>query len=181
MDLDPLFRDTAPARAYTRADEVLEDLPESTFHRVIMRVKLEEYKDDVASTRHVLTYEARAADLSAVDVIFMHLPEKWQGPAANVADALSSAIEDTGRIKPVLAIGDQVVMGDAFLRKPKTTGIGGIGTILGGQGTIASAQWVECERVAPDGTRQTVVREIFDVVGQARRQAGERLDARQVR
>ena len=180
-DLDPLFRETNPGRASTRAEEVLDDLPEAAFHRVLLRVTLEEYKDDVADSRPILTYEAKAADLSAVAVLLAHVPELWQGPAESVEAALSAAIQDTGRVKPVLAIGGQVVTGDAFLQKPRTGGIGGIRTMLGRREPIASAYWVEFVLVAPDGTRQTVVREIFDRVGPARRKAGQRLDAGQIR
>src|SRR5205823_5445109 len=77
--------------------------------------------------------------------------------------------------------------GEPFRQKlPTRKGIGGVGDLLGGSGTrrpvpIATAESIEFEFTDPDGKKATVVREIFDVAGKARRIAGKTLSAEEVR
>jgi hypothetical protein len=195
VDIDPSFGDAVVGQAHARRETTFDRLPEELFHRVTLRLRVEEYavmlqgEADVKPTiREVLTYTAKAADLSGVDVVLAHEPENWKGPAANLQDALSSAIESTGRVKPILVVGDRVIVGDQpFQQKlPTNKGIGGVSSQLGGKGSrtplpIATAAWLDLEFMSPDGRKVSIVRDIFDMVGKARRAAGRTLSAQEVR
>lgn len=186
VDLDPSFNDSTPGRAHTRAKEILGELPDSVFHQVRIRVRVEEYAEGPPSSREILTYTARASDLSGRTVLLSHVPENWRGPAGSVSGAIAAAIEDTGRVKPILLIGEQVVSGEPFYQRPPGGGIGSIGSLLGGEGTrkpipLAAAEFLEVEFVSPGGRAESVVREIFDLVGPARRAAGQPLSPEELR
>ena len=111
----------------------MESLPEELFHRLALRGSAEEYTGDRPATREALTYEARAADLSGVDLVLSHQPENWRGPAKSVQAALAAAIADTGRIRPVLETQDKsFVKGEPFrIAPPSSKGMGGISTLSG--------------------------------------------------
>ncbi|MDZ4339462.1 MAG: transglutaminase domain-containing protein [candidate division NC10 bacterium] len=194
VDLDPSFGDAAPGRTFARSEQPLDVLPEALFHRVNIRIRLEEYAIMVTgdaqvkpASRDILTYTAKAADLSGIDLVLSHQPENWKGPVTGLQEAIASAITSTGRVKPVLLVGDQPITGEAFRQKPPTgAGIGSITDLLGGAGTrkpvpVATSEWLEFEFIAPDGRKEAVVREIFDLVGKARRAAGRGLSADEVR
>jgi hypothetical protein len=180
VDLDPSFLNAGLGQTFGKTLESLTALPDTLFHRITLRVRLEEYTGQEPSNREILTYAANAADLSGTDVILAYQPENWRGPD------FTSAIVDTGRVKPVLIVGGQLLAGEPFLPKLKTTGIGSIPNLLGGEGTrkdvaIASAAWLDIEFVGPGGQRETVVRELFDLVGKGRRATGVRLSKDELR
>lgn len=193
VDLDPSFADSTPGRAVAKVDETFETLPDPVFHRVSITGRVEEYPyitegnvDSKPSTREIFQYSARAADLAGVHVLFTHQPENWQVLAESLTSALAAVMEDTGNIKPVLLIGEEVKTGALFRRRVKTTGLGGLGNLLSGAGTreavpIATAEWLEFEFAGPDGISETVTREIFDLVGKARRESGQGLTTEEVR
>lgn len=188
VDLDPSFGDAIPGRTYARAEETPDALPESLFHRVEIRVGLEEYTGDQISRRIILSYAAKAADLSGADLILTHQPENWKGPAKSIQRAIASAVETTGRVKPVLIIGEKEwVAGEPFRPKPPTgRGIGGVRNVLQGAGgrtdvPIATAESIEFHFIAPSGHKERVTRELFDIVGAARRAAGRNLSKDEVR
>lgn len=185
IDLDPSFGDSTMGRIYAADPRVLEMLPEELFHRVTVRVRIEE-NGERAKARDVLTYTATAADLSGRDLVLVHVPENWRGPAESVEEALQSAIEMTGKIKPVVIAGEHLVVGEAFQQRLRTTGLGGIGAVLRGEGsrteaTLATAEWIEFALTAPGRQGETVVREIFDVIGKALRGSGQPLTPEQIR
>lgn len=195
VDLDPSFADAAFGQAHTKCQDSFAALPDSLFHRVTMRIRVEESAILIEggdagkpASREILSFAAKAADLSGRDVILTHMPENWKGPARDVKSALSTAIANTGKIKPVLLAGPTgVVSGTPFYYQlPTGKGIGGIGGLLGGAGTrnpipIATAESIEFEFVAPGGQKETVIREIFDRVGPARRATGKDLKADEFR
>ena len=182
VDLDPLFADAAVGRGYAPAAETFEALPDDLFHRVTIRVKVEEYTDGQPSTRELLTHTAKAADLSGVDLVLSHHPENWAGPVTDLASGLAAALADTGRIKPVLLVANEsLVTGEVFQRKPGSSGgLAWLRAMLGGPAPLAAAEWVECEFAGPAMQPETVVRELFDLVGKARRAAGQRLTADEI-
>ena len=176
IDLDPSFADARPGQAYAKNEEVLPTLPESLAHQVRVRVKVEEYADAQASSREILTFSARAAELSAVDLILVHVPENWKGPATSLTGGISEAVSSTGRIRPVLLMKTQYVTGEAFQPPGAARGIGSIGRLLGGAqrgAAIATAEFLELEFVDPAGSTETVSREIYDAIGPARRAASQ--------
>ncbi|MGH7381037.1 MAG: transglutaminase domain-containing protein [Candidatus Methylomirabilales bacterium] len=195
VDLDPSFADATPGRKYAPVAEAFDALPDALFHRVNIRVRLEEYSvllegdgQVKPASRDILTYTAKAADLSGIDLVLSHQPENWKGPATSLQEAIASAITSTGRVRPVLLLGGQDWRtGEPFRQKPPTgVGIGGITDLLGGAGTrkpvpVATAETIEFDFISPGGRKETVVREIFDVVGKARRAARRNLNAAEVR
>lgn len=195
QDMDPAFADAAIGTALTKAQETFPSLPEALYHRVTVRLRLEEYavllkgnEAPTISTREILQYKAKAADLSGVDLILTHQPENWNGPAKNLKSALETALKDTGRIRPVLIAGsDQWIAGEPYRQKPPTgAGIGGIGDLLGGEGTrkpvpIATALSLDFEFISPGGRKEAVTREIFDLIGPAGRTEAKKISSQDVR
>jgi hypothetical protein len=175
IDLDPLFADARPGQAYARGEESFPTLPDSLAHQVRIRVKVEEYADATASSRVVLTYSAKAAELSAADVILMHVPENWQGPATGLQEGIGQAVSNTGRLRPVLLTRTQYFTGDPFLPPGSRGGIGSIPLLLGGarDAPTATAEFLEVEFAAPSGPVETVTREVYDAIGPARRAAAQ--------
>jgi hypothetical protein len=166
--LDPSFASAIPGQVYGKPDAVLEQLPDGVFHRVDIRVRVEEHADGKATTRQVLSYSARAADLSGVDLILAHQPTAAgnQGPS---------------QVKPFLVVGQKQVAGSPFSLKPPQVGAAAASLDAFGGGAeetpLVAAESVEMEFVAPDGRREVIVREIFDRIGKARRAKGEAADA----
>lgn len=195
VDLDPSFAAAAPGRAHTRGDDTYTALPDSLHHRVTVRIKLEEYaillngnSEGSPTVREILSYTVKAAGLSGTDLVLTHQPENWTGPATSLETAISSAVSSTGLVKPVLVTGPEKWMtGTAFRQKlPSSGGLGGLSDMLGGAGTrkpvaIATAESVELDFIDPTGRSVRVVREIFDIVGKARRAAGGNLNHQEVR
>ena len=184
IDLDPSFADATIGRTFAETKETLDTLPDALAHVVTIRIRVEEYTGATAAIREILTYTAKAADLSGIDLVLSHVPEQWQKPEAGLAGALTSSLADTGRIKPVLTVGARVIAGDVFAQQVKRTGIGGLGALLGGAGSrdavpIATAEWLDVDLTAPNG-RETVVRELYDLVGVAQRRSKVGLSANEV-
>lgn len=195
IDLDSNFTDAVVGRRHTQPEETFDTPPDHLFHRVVIRVRLEEHSGELQgeaeaerSSREVLKYTAKAADLSGMDVVLIHAPENWKGPSISIQTALASAITNTGRIKPILFVGDtNWIAGESFYGKPPTRrGIGGIFTALSGEGTrksvaIATSEFLEFEFIDAVGTRTSVVREIFDRLGKNWRRNGRQLTGSDVR
>jgi hypothetical protein len=195
VDLDPSFADAVLGETFAKSEETLPVMPENLFHRVNIRIQLEEYAilsqgnaEKMPTSREILTYQVKAADISNFNLVLTHQPENWTGPANNLERALATTIKDTGQIKPVLLVGpEKWIAGKSFRQKlPTDKGIGGVGTLLGGQGRrnplpIATAESIEFEFIYPDGRKEKVVREILDVIGLARRAKGKNLSSEEVR
>jgi hypothetical protein len=185
-DFDPSFADAIPGRSHAKSEATFDTLPDALHHRLTVRVRVEEYTGDAIGTRPVLTSSARTADLSGRDLILAHMPENWKGPVTDLQSGIASAIEDTGRVKPVIVSLEDVTIGEIIQQRIKTGGIGSLGPLLSGKGTrepvaLVTAEWMEFEFVAPDSGRRTVVREVLDLVGKARRNASRSLSAGEVR
>lgn len=182
-DLDPSFADAAPGRVYARVEANFPVLPADLSHQVTIRITVEESADGGPTTRQVLSHTVPAAGLAEGDVVLMHMPEGWSGPITDPAQGISGALQFTGRVKPVILLGGQVVVGQIFQQRPVTSGLSGVPGLLGaGEGPrLATAEWLEVEFAGPGGTRETVSREIFDLVGPAARKAGKTLTPDEVR
>jgi transglutaminase-like putative cysteine protease len=187
IDLDPSFADAAAGKTYASAEETMPALPAALYHRITVRIVAEESDGTQSATRELLTSSANAADLSGVGVLLVHVPENWQGPVRNIQGALGAALSETGRIKPLLLItGREHIAGAPFRTVLKTTGVGGLGDLLSGEGTrkpleMAIAEWIEFKFDYPDGRSETLVRELFDLVGKAKRARPEALTQEEIR
>src|SRR5205085_1315787 len=122
IDLDPSLADSLPGKSLTVPDKTLDLLPDDLFHRVTIRIRVEEYEGSKYSSREVLNVSARAADLSGASRTLSHLPEGWKGPSKDLSSAISSAIGKIGGIKPVLSAGADFVAGSTFHQKPASSG-----------------------------------------------------------
>jgi len=163
--MDPSFASAVPGQAYAKSDSVWDNLPDAVFHRVEIRVRVEESAGGKAATRQVLRYAAKSADLSGVDLLLAHEPTVAgnRGPS---------------QVKPFLVLRQNQIPGDPFSLKPaQASAAGGVLDAFGGgeeEATpLATAESVEMEFVAPDGRRQVIVREIFDRIGKGPRAKGE--------
>jgi hypothetical protein len=172
-DLDPSFASGQPGQTYTTAQETFDALPDRLFHRIELRVKVEEYTGPAPASRVVLQYAARAADLSALDLILAHEPKTQNDTWTN-------------EYTPVLIVNGESRRGEPFwLMPPKQVAAAAIVDAFGGgsdpePSPVAMAESVEMEFIAPGGATDTVVREIFDRVGRSRRMKHETLTAEQV-
>lgn len=172
IDLDPSFADAVPGRAWTRVEETLTALPDTLFHTLTLVVRVEERGEGPAVTRDLLRFTARAADLSAADLVLLHMPEAWT-PEGGGAAPLPLGPE--GGVKPVLIVGGEILVGESFRWQPD--GGGRVRSLLSGEGlrraaSVVTAEWLVFEVAGPDGQRETVVRELWDALGPARRAAG---------
>src|SRR5438067_516139 len=61
IDLDPSLADSLPGKSLTVPDKTLDLLPDDLFHRVTIRIRVEEYEGSKYSSREVLNVSARAA------------------------------------------------------------------------------------------------------------------------
>lgn len=187
IDLDPSFADSTIGRSYARSDATLPALPTNLYHRVTMRIMVEKSDGAQSRTEELGRYSANAADLSGTSVLLVHVPENWRGPVQSIGGALASAFSETGRIRPVLLVMDQQpIVGAPFPVEVKTTGAGGIQNLLSGAGTrnpveIATEEWIEFTFDYPDRHSEIVVREVFDLVGKAKRTRGESLKQDDIR
>jgi hypothetical protein len=170
--MDPSFATAAPGQVYTKAEETFDVLPEGIFHRVELRVRIEEYTGDKPAYREVLNYAAKAADLSGVDVFLNHEAAQSNGGS---------------QVRPVLIAQLEQVIGLPFwLKVPHGNPAGGLVDALGGGGggddsiPTATAEFVGLEFIAPDGRKEKVIREIFDRVGKKRRIDGVTLSTESV-
>jgi len=195
-DLDPSFADATPGLTVARMSGTIDTLPSDLFHRVEIHVSIEEYVDGKPSTREVLHYAANAADLSGKDVLLMHRAEQQSSGGGGLLSPFAAGGgggggSGAGSVKPVLVIaGQSAVEGESFQQKQQAGGGGGgggLGGELGGgggesapSGPVATAESVEIDFLAPGRSKETVVREIFDVVDRQRRAEKKLLKADEV-
>ncbi|HEU5300457.1 MAG TPA: transglutaminase domain-containing protein [bacterium] len=185
VDLDPSFPEAGAGRTFARGVETLSELPQTLYHRIAIHVRVEEYAGATSAVREVLRYEAKSADLAAADVVLTHWPENWKGPVEDLGSGIAAALESTGRVKPALLIGPDVVMGEPF-RQRVPSGLGGLPSMLSGEGTrrdipLATAEWLEVRFTGPSGAAGVVRRDLFDTIGRAGRRAGLTLSAEEAR
>jgi hypothetical protein len=167
--LDPSFATAVPGQTFATATETLAALPESIHHRIEIKVRVEEYSGEQQSSREVLRYTARAADLSGEDLILVHSPvdRRNQGNA---------------QVRPAFIVQKKRHDGESFwVSEGRLPAGGGLADALGGgDGAVdvpmAASESIELDFIAPGGQKTTEIRELFDHVGKSRRAADKVLD-----
>ena len=188
--MDPSFAAATQGQVFAAAAATFDVLPESLFHRVEIRVRLEEYTGGISSSRVLLNYASNAADLSGVSLVLTHDLEEAAGEGASpsgglIAPAGSPAGGDR-KVRPFLVVADQQIAGSSFhLKAPASGSSAGFDGLLGGGGgmepvPVATAESIELEFVSPGGRRERVVRGIFDLAGKSRRSKELKLSAEEV-
>jgi hypothetical protein len=169
--MDPSFATAEPGKVFAEPQERFDSIPEAMYHHIELRVRTEEAVGGGLPTREVLKYAARAADLSGVDVFLGH--EAGQGADAN-------------RVRPLLVVRRKTTEGEWFWLKPPTAGNASVTMVdaLGGAAQEAAgattAETIEIDFANPDGSGETVIREVFDRIGKHRRAAGPALSDEQI-
>jgi large repetitive protein len=167
--MDPSFATAVPGQTFAEAVETVETFPESMYHRIEIKVRVEEYTGEQPSSREVLQYTAKSADLSGEDLILVHSPvdRRNQGNA---------------RVQPAFIVKQKRHEGEPFwVSEGRLPPGGGLADALGGgDGTvevpIAASESIELDFIAPGGQKTTETRELFDHVGKSRRAADKVLD-----
>jgi hypothetical protein len=167
--MDPSFAMAVPGQTFATATETLEALPESIYHHIEIKVRVEEYNGEQPSSREVLRYTAKSADLSGEDLILVHSPvdRRNQGNA---------------QVQPAFIVKQKRHEGEFFwVSEGRLPPGGGLADALGGgDGTvevpIAASESIELDFIAPGGQKTTETRELFDHVGKSRRAVDKVLD-----
>ncbi|MDP6546969.1 MAG: transglutaminase domain-containing protein [Phycisphaerae bacterium] len=194
VDLDPSVPGAKIGQVFAKARETSDVLPKALDHRVVIRVVLEEEKPAGPRKRTLLTYEARARDMSGESLILSHRPGSWERPSpfggvGNFFGALLKRKSYSDDARPVLVMTSGYEVGKKFavLHPHNETGrksSPGKG-LFGGRDPFspapkknkpvrqtALAEWIEFEFHSPDGKVEKAQRMIFDRVGFAARQKG---------
>jgi hypothetical protein len=147
------------------------ELPDSDFHRVVLRMRVDERTRGTVESRDLLHHEVRAADVHGAAVTFeprLTIGEvEWLAAPELTIDGVSVTGEELrGRRDEDMAAGlsggIQGGLGDRLsggLRGSRTT-------------RELAAVWLEADFVKPSGSRDTVRRELFDRIGPAARLSG---------
>lgn len=171
--LDPSFATAVPGQTFATATETFAALPGSIHHRIEIKVRVEEYTGEQPSSREVLRYTARAADLSGEDLILVHSPvdRRNQGNA---------------QVQPAFIVQQKRHEGEPFwVSEGRLPAGGGLADALGGgdgavEVPMAASESIELDFIAPGGQKTTEIRELFDHVGKSRRVADKVLDPAQL-
>jgi hypothetical protein len=169
--MDPSFATATPGQVLGQPQERFDSIPEAMYHHLELRVRTEEAVGGGLPTREVLKYSARAADLSGVDVFLAH-------------DAGTGA--DANRVRPFLVVRPKTIEGEWFWLRPPTAGnasVSMVDALAGGAQEAAgatTAETIEIDFANPDGSGETVTREVFDLIGKHRRAAGPALTDEQI-
>lgn len=167
--MDPSFATAVPGQTFATATESFAALPESIHHRIEIKVRVEEYTGEQPSSREVLRYTAKSADLSGEDLILVHSPVDWRN-------------QKTAHVRPAFIVQQKRLDGDPFwVSEGRLPAGGGLADALGGgDGAVdvpmAASESIELDFIAPDGQKTTEIRELFDHVGKSRRDADKVLD-----
>lgn len=177
LDLDPTLPPSGPGGApATPVGEPVATLPDELRHRVAFRVLRERLVGGALTEDLILEHEAFADELAGEPLVLLH--EKPAGLEA-LGVSVTGVLTGQTQYLPILQVGDRSLIGLAGVT------LGGSGGALGGiEGEVdregeATAEWLEVEVSAPDGTARRTRRPLFDRVGDDVRATGT-FDAAQV-
>jgi hypothetical protein len=170
QDLDPTLPGQPSGEVIASpSGEPADALPDDLRHRIDFVATAERMSGASLAQEAVFEYGAFADELAGVPIAMVHA--KPEG-LANMGLSITGVITDAVQYLPVLAIGDQLLVGTPI----SFTGGGGIVSDLDEQGDRngeATAEWLEVRVTSPDGATSSATRTIFDRVGSAARAAGD--------
>ncbi len=160
--LDACFNDAEPGSSYASATEHMKDLSPAAHQHVVIRLQLEQRDAGGLKTEEILKYDAKAAELN--------------GAAVSLHFDLSSE-NSSWTAMPVLRIDDGEIRGQK-ISAPAGGLAAGVAQLGGNlfnrprgeaieQGI--TAMWLDFDFILPNGTQETVRRELFDRIGLAAR------------
>ncbi|MGI9327898.1 MAG: transglutaminase domain-containing protein, partial [Pseudomonadales bacterium] len=197
--LDPLLvGDFASLRPAPAAYLQPQDLPGSLFHQVMIRVVIERWQEGEVTEAIPLEHKVRVADAIYHDFELQFGPYHFEVIAADqgaLAQAVSLA-QTTEEWLPVLRLRGDSVQQQGFnrhgdlVRNPGRVAVArklesatrALGTMGANKDeeprSVLSACWIEYQLQVPSRNPEVVRRELFDLIGPARRAGGElkRLD-----
>ena len=170
LDLDPTLPTNglgdAPA---TPTGEPATALPDGLRHRVAIRVLRERLVGGALTEDLILEHEAFADELAGEPLVLLH--EKPAGLEA-MGISVTGALTGQTHYLPILQVGGRSLIGLAGIT------LGGGGGARGGVGGEsdadgeATAEWLEVDVTAPDGTARRPRRPLFARVGDVARATG---------
>lgn len=168
LDLDASLPEAEPGVALTVASAYVDEVPDETLHRVVVRVLVETLADEELEESVSLEVPLTAVEAAAAELWLLFRPEQASGGVG-----LLGAVGGKDW-QPVLLIDDEALVGTTFPLRGSGGG-GGFGGFFGGGGGGEQVTRVRLQLVAesPDGTERTADRILLDRVDPERRAAGE--------
>lgn len=195
IDLDPLTADATPGQAHGAGELVTAEQIAALHHRVVVRVLIERLVHGRLTTAAPLEVELRTADWAGESIELRHVPLCWpERIDARVGERPSAALRRTvlsqGLWLPVLAVGDVRFERHGFrdtgelLEAPRRLAAELLAAGPNGGARAPAVQdpgqltalWIEYEVRSPGVETRTVRREVFDLIGPARRHGGGALE-----
>jgi hypothetical protein len=205
LDLDVSVDQPTPGKKLVAADEKVasQDLPEDLYHRIIIRVMVEQSTESGLSESVVLEIPLKARDLIGKQIILRHIPMNWpqEGSLFNEDDPIGKIKNLAANEKewlPVFVIGSEEIAQSSFLdtgevnknpgRKRRAAGPGGLAggmfnALAGGEGekkteksSCLTAEWIEYEIISPGFPANRIRRQVFDLLGPNARLGNQKAD-----
>lgn len=190
--VDPLLRGPLEAMRPDALERLAVDaLPESMFHSVTIRVLIERWADGETVEEIPLEHTLRTADAPYHDFELQFVPYHFEtAPGESTAAAETRTIADTAsEWRPVLRRGRETIQQQGFNRQGNlernpervavvlkteraTAAMQGLGSSKEPDPSHLTALWLEYHLEVPGRKLKVVRREIFDLIGPARRRGG---------
>ena len=163
----------------------LPDLPADLWHTVQIRVVIERYQAGARSEASVLEQTLRPLDVLEKPISLFHIPRPWPERRARTKESLAEAADQVTTWVPVLRVGNDSTVKSGFTNAGEvrsnpldpsvsggTAAFDAFGGALGGDDEgIVTAEWIDYEVRTPGAPVQTIRRQVFDILGPARRAA----------
>ncbi|HQY31503.1 MAG TPA: hypothetical protein PK691_09455, partial [Thermomicrobiales bacterium] len=157
-----------PRAATPEASPQSPAFPEEMYHAVTIRLIVEQMQGTALVQADLVTQHVHVADVDGLPITIAHMsPDALQGLGVSISGTLSGSFTQI----PLVAIGDQVTQGSPYL----VFGGGG-GGVLGALGDAEeltdgepTAEWIQIDTTAPDGSTTSTRRTIFDRIGDSNR------------
>jgi hypothetical protein len=193
-DMDPALSNAEPGKRLTEVKNVYQpdNLEDDLIHRVVIRVFVEQWKNEQLKEHQVFEYPLKPLELFSKQVLLRHIPMDWPEDLNLLEDKdplqnLKSAVLNQKEWLPILSVGSNQISSSSFKDtgeindtpgKKSGPGVSGISRgILGGlsgkeedkEDSFLTAEWIEYEIHSPEYPVQKIRRHVFDSIGPALR------------